>query len=179
MFGDSLEQDLEFITLIHDQIIEESGGLKGYRDKKLIESALGRPLQSAFGRYVYRNIFRRAAALLDSIANNHGFTDGNKRTAMAAAIFYLSLYSVTVSLTNEEYEVFMLQVVNGKPGVKEIADWLRQHSDALMGIRRKFNDPDFVINFSSAETVVVSQTTSAIRPVKDWLQVTNKQRPKM
>jgi death-on-curing protein len=86
MFGDTPEQDLEFIVLIHDQIIDESGGSKGFHDANLIKSALARPMQSAFGDDAYVDIFEKAAALLDSIANNHGFKDGNKRTAMAAAI---------------------------------------------------------------------------------------------
>jgi len=129
MFGDSLEQDLEFIELIHDQIIDESGGTKGFHDIKLIESALARPAQSAFGEDAYVTVFEKAAALLDSLANNHGFRDGNKRTAMAAAIYYLSLFSIIVTITNEEYEVFMLHVVNDNPPVSEISRWLESHTN--------------------------------------------------
>jgi death-on-curing protein len=130
MFGDSLEQDLEFIELIHDQIIDESGGSKGFHDKKLVESALARPVQSAFGKDAYASLFEKAAALLDSLANNHGFRDGNKRTAMAAAIYYLSLFSITITITNKEYETFMLHVVNNNPLVAEISAWLEHHVDA-------------------------------------------------
>jgi death-on-curing protein len=128
VFGDSLEQDLEFITLIHDHIIDESGGSKGFHDIKLIESALARPAQSAFGEDAYTSLFEKAAALLDSIANNHGFRDGNKRTAMAAAIYYLSLFEIFIVITNEEYELFMLRVVNDKPPIVEISSWLERHS---------------------------------------------------
>jgi len=91
-------------------------------------SALGRPLQSAFGKEAYGDLFEKAAALLDSLANNHGFKDGNKRTAMAASLYYLSLFDINVSITNEEYEVFMLYVVNHKPPVKEIKAWLARHA---------------------------------------------------
>jgi death-on-curing protein len=128
VFGDSLEQDLEFITLIHDHIIDESGGSKGFHDIKLVESALARPAQSAFGEDAYTSLFEKAAALLDSIANNHGFRDGNKRTAMAAAIYYLSLFEIVIDITNEEYELFMLRVVNNKPAIVEISSWLERHS---------------------------------------------------
>lgn len=127
MFGDSLEQDLGLIELIHDQIIDESGGAKGFHDVKLIESALARPTQSAFGEDAYISLFDKSAALLDSLANNHGFRDGNKRTAMAAAIYYLSLFGITVTITNEEYEGFMLHVVNDSPPVTEISGWLEAH----------------------------------------------------
>jgi death on curing protein len=129
MFSDDPEQDLELVTFIHDQIIEASGGTKGYHDEKLLRSAMARPLHSAFGDEIYKNVFDRAAALLDSIASNHGFRDGNKRTAMAAATYYLYTKGIVVSYTNEEYESFMLQVVNDKPSVTDIADWLKVHSD--------------------------------------------------
>ena len=127
MFSDDPEQDLEFVTYIHDQIIEASGGAKGYHDEKLVRSALARPLHSAFGENIYEDTFDRAAALLDSIANNHGFRDGNKRTAMAAATFYLYTREITVVYTNHEYETFMLTVVNSKPPIDVIADWLKSH----------------------------------------------------
>ena len=128
MFGDTPEQDLEFVVLIHDQIIDESGGSKGFHDINLVKSALARPLQSAFGKDAYSDLFEKAAALLDSLANNHGFKDGNKRTAMAAAIYYLSLFEIHVNITNEEYEIFMLHVVNDKPAIGEIRTWLMQHA---------------------------------------------------
>jgi death-on-curing protein len=127
MFGDSPEQDIEFITLIHDQIIDESGGSKGFHDINLVRSALARPLQSAFGEDAYASIFEKAAAMLYSLANNHGFKDGNKRTAMAATIFYLALFEIQAKITNEEYEIFMLHVVNDKPPITEIQTWLEAH----------------------------------------------------
>lgn len=127
MFGGTLKEDLNILTFIHDEIIDASGGTKGYHDVGLIESALARPQHSAFGEDAYVGVFEKAAALLHSIANNHGFRDGNKRTAMAAAIYYLSLNGITVTITNKEYESFMLHVVNDKPQVREITDWLIAH----------------------------------------------------
>jgi death on curing protein len=93
MFGvapDS-EQDFRTISYLHNEIIEASGGAKGVHSEHLLKSALARPLQTAFGEEVYKDSFTKATALLDSIANNHGFRDGNKRTAMAAAILFLYL----------------------------------------------------------------------------------------
>jgi death-on-curing protein len=129
MFGDTPEWDLEILTFIHDQIIDESGGSKGFHDVNLVKSALARPMQSAFGKDAYSDLFEKAAALLDSIANNHGFRDGNKRTAMAAAIYYLFLFNINVAITNEEYELFMLHVVKDKPDIHEIKSWIMRHAD--------------------------------------------------
>lgn len=55
------------------------GGTDGIRSPELIQSAIGRPYSG-----YYRAIHRKAAALLESLARNHGFVDGNKRTALLA-----------------------------------------------------------------------------------------------
>ncbi|MGB4758698.1 MAG: type II toxin-antitoxin system death-on-curing family toxin [Candidatus Saccharimonadales bacterium] len=128
MFGSTPQVDLEMLIYIHDQIIESTGGAKGFHDVGLIESALARPHQSAFGNDIHEHMFDKAAAMLDSIAKNHGFKDGNKRTAMAAASFYLYLNGYLLSITNLEYEEFMLHVVNDKPVIAEIHEWLKEHS---------------------------------------------------
>lgn len=127
MFDGDPEWDLAILCFIHDKIIEASGGLKGVHDEGLIKSALGRPRQSAFGNDIHQDSFAKAAALLDSIANNHGFRDGNKRTAMAGAVLYLHNNGVEVRFTNEEYEVFMLHVVNNRPDI----NGLMSHSEKI------------------------------------------------
>lgn len=130
MFGSSsdTEQDFIIICQLHDEIIEASGGAKGVHSEHLLKSALARPLQTAFGDEMYEDSFSKAAALLDSLANNHGFRDGNKRTAMAAANLFLYLKEdISVQFSNKEYEDFMIYVVNQKPSVDEISGWLRDH----------------------------------------------------
>ncbi len=127
IFSGDADDDLEFLVYIHDQIIEASGGSKGFHDEKLVRSALARPLHSAFGEDAYNTVLSRAAVLLDGIANNHGFRDGNKRTAMAAAVFYLNIHDVSVAFTNTEYEEIMLRVVNDKLPIPIITSWLKNH----------------------------------------------------
>lgn len=61
---------------IHRLLIEEFGGLQGIRDQGLLESAIFRP-QNGY----YSNILEEAAALMESLANNHAFVDGNKRVS--------------------------------------------------------------------------------------------------
>lgn len=127
MFLDNPDDDLDIIIIMHDAIIDASGGSKGLHDEKLLRSALARPLHTVMGNNAYTNTHDRAAALLHSIANNHGFRDGNKRTAMASATFYLALNGVETEFTNEEYETFMVHVVNDKVSVDEISKWLKEH----------------------------------------------------
>jgi death-on-curing protein len=127
MFDDDPEWDLAILSYIHDHIIDASGGSKGFHDEGLIKSALARPLHSVMGEDAYTDVFSRAAALLDAIARNHGFRDGNKRTAMAASTLYLEQNDIKIAFTNQEYEDVMLHVVNDKPSIDEIKGWLERH----------------------------------------------------
>jgi death on curing protein len=59
------------------------------RDRHLLESAVGEPQQVFDGQELYPTLDDKAAVLLRSLARNHAFIDGNKRTAwLATAVFY-------------------------------------------------------------------------------------------
>lgn len=134
LFGDSSDNDLVVVQGIHDAIIDASGGSKGFHDEGLLKSALSRPFQTAFGKDMYPIPFDKAAAVLESIARNHGFRDGNKRTAMAVSVLFLILQDILVDFSNQEYEEFMLHVVNDKPNLKEISSWLEEHAGQTSGL---------------------------------------------
>jgi death on curing protein len=72
------------VIFIHDRVITESGGSKGILKPNELDSRVHRP-QSGY----YKNLFEEAAALMDSLANNHCFNDGNKRTAFSATDIFL------------------------------------------------------------------------------------------
>src|SRR5438270_6295038 len=69
---------------MQDRLIEIFGGRHGVRDKNAVEAAVFRP-QSGY----YNSIEEEAAALMESLGNNHGFIDGNKRIAFTAADVFL------------------------------------------------------------------------------------------
>lgn len=122
---------VEDVLFIHDYILKESGGLSGVRDMGLLESAIRKPQTHLFGIERYKSVYAKSAALLEAIALYHPFNDGNKRTAMAAAGFYLFLNGHNITLTNDEYEDFMLEVVRKKLSIKAITVWLENHSEEL------------------------------------------------
>jgi len=74
------------VLAIHDDLIERYGGSQGVRDPGLLEAALYRP-QSGY----YADILDQAAALWESLAQNHPFVDGNKRIAFAATFTFLDI----------------------------------------------------------------------------------------
>ena len=77
---------LQEVLAIHADQIERYGGIHGVRDHGLLESALYRP-QTGY----YADLIEEAAALWESLAQNHPFLDGNKRTAFAATYTFLAI----------------------------------------------------------------------------------------
>jgi death-on-curing protein len=93
----------EEVIKIHSVMIERYGGSHGLRDHTALEAATMRP-QSGY----YPNIQTEALALMESLAINHPFIDGNKRVALAACEVFLILndYEITLS-SNLLYEGIM------------------------------------------------------------------------
>src|SRR5680860_232944 len=76
---------LGFVLEAHEAVINSSGGSHGVENDGYLESALSAPLDSVFGDDAYQGLFDKTAALCFRLAKNHGFIDGNKRTALIAA----------------------------------------------------------------------------------------------
>ena len=79
------------VLAIHADQIRRYGGRGGIRDLALLRSALGTPETTFEGDYLHTDAFEMAAAYLFHIARNHPFVDGNKRTALMAALVFLGL----------------------------------------------------------------------------------------
>jgi death-on-curing protein len=109
------------------QIIE-TGGEHGLRDLALLESAVARPRATFDGSDLYPGLFEKAAALLDSLVNNHPFVDGNKRTGIVAAGLFLRANGYRLITSSEELEAFTLSVATEHPPIAELANWLETHS---------------------------------------------------
>ncbi|MEK7556610.1 MAG: type II toxin-antitoxin system death-on-curing family toxin [Patescibacteria group bacterium] len=118
----------EYIVALHAALIEETGGIHGIRDQNLLASLAVRPQQKFAGKELYPDIFQKAAVYLEGIARNHVFADGNKRTAVATAAYFLHLNGCELKSTNRELEKFVLKVVTEKLSLEPIADWLKEHS---------------------------------------------------
>lgn len=71
---------------IHRQLIDEFGGSHGVRDKGRLEAAIFRPQVGYYG-----DLVEEAAALMESLAKNHAFLDGNKRVAFVLTDVFLRL----------------------------------------------------------------------------------------
>jgi death-on-curing protein len=122
--------DKEVVIAIHDQQIAEHGGAGGIRDMGLIESALARPHHLI--AYDTPDIYDLAASYGYGIARNHGFIDGNKRTAYVVTRLFLCLNGHDLKAPAAERVIIFEQVGKGESTVDNFAAWLRKN-----GCRRR------------------------------------------
>ena len=105
---------IDTVREIHAEAIKRFGGLNGVRDENLLASAVLTPQSSFGGKSPYADIVEVAAAYLFYICNNHPFLDGNKRTAMMAAIVFLRLNGIEPLPDSGKWEKLMLDVAANK-----------------------------------------------------------------
>lgn len=99
-------------------------GTKKIRDIDLLLAAEQRPQSSAFGQDAYPTLKEKAAALLHSVARNHPFADGNKRTATIGALFMLRTNGAQIIWEKEQALQKILGLAEGHLEADEFARWL-------------------------------------------------------
>jgi len=93
------------------------------RDKNAVEAAVFRPQTGYYGC-----LAEEAAALMESLANNHGFVDGNKRIAFAATATFLEINGYTLHVTAREgYDFIYGSLDRGEFRFSRIVEWIRKH----------------------------------------------------
>jgi death on curing protein len=111
------------VLAIHADQIERYGGSQGVRDPGLLESALYRP-QTGY----YTDLIEEAAALWESLAQNHPFIDGNKRTAFAATYTFLAINDAQLTANAEETYGFVAFLYEANEfSFDKLVPWLRRH----------------------------------------------------
>lgn len=112
------------VLAIHEDQITRYGGSLGVRDPGLLEAALFRP-QTGY----YPDLLSEAAALWESLSQNHPFVDGNKRTAFAVTWTFLALNGARWTATAQETETFILGLhAAGTFDFEHLFSWLRAHT---------------------------------------------------
>lgn len=114
--------------LLHNFVIEETGGSHGIRNVEALEAAAERPKTPFARKDLYPDIFSKSASVMHSLIASHPFVDGNKRTAIHAAMTMLELNGYRFKVSQKEIIAFTLKVATEKTSVEEIAAWLKEHS---------------------------------------------------
>jgi len=116
----------DFLTVadvlgMHTALMQRYGGAAGVRDPGALEAALFRP-QTGY----YKDVVAEAAALLESLAINHPFVDGNKRIAFAAADVFLHINGWRLRRSPMQIHAEMIQMFEaGVFDIAHIDPWLR------------------------------------------------------
>lgn len=105
----------------------------GVKEPNLLNSAVNRPKQSAFGMDAYPTIYEKAAALYQSLAQNYPFFNANKRTAFVALDQFLKKNQQTISVDTQDAIDFTVKISDQQNNVSigEIAAWIETHIKAL------------------------------------------------
>ena len=142
-YADEIASLLVRVYEMHEVIIAETGGIAGLREATMLHSAVARPFATFGGEELYPTDFEKAAALFHSLIKSHSFMDGTKRTAFAAALFFLDncgyvipgqlplneVIDFCVSLAEENLRLAHGENVTART-IPEIADWFQQ----LLGV---------------------------------------------
>jgi death on curing protein len=117
------------VVAIHHHQIEEYGGELGLLNQGALESAVFRP-QTGY----YNDLSEEAAALLESLVNNHPFVDGNKRVGFAAAHTFLLVngFDLDVSAT-AAFGFVMKTLTESKFRFALLHEWISEHLVPLAG----------------------------------------------
>jgi death on curing protein len=117
------------VIAIHHHQIEEYGGEHGMLNQGSLEAAVFRP-QTGY----YNDLSEEAAALLESLVNNHPFVDGNKRAGFAAMHTFLLLNGFDLDVSSKSSYEFMVKTMEeGKFRFALIHEWIAAHLIPLSG----------------------------------------------
>lgn len=117
------------VLAVHDRQLAEHGGLDGIRDAGAIDSALARPVNLA--AYGDPGAASLAAAYACGISMNHGFVDGNKRTAWVTARLFLADNGYRIEFNSADAIRIMEDVAAGQVDEDELAAWFRARVSSI------------------------------------------------
>ena len=118
---------IEEVVAIHEIAVREFGGPQGLRDSGALKSALLRP-QLGY----YNGLLEEAAALMESLAMNHPFVDGNKRTAFFATDAFLRMNGQFIDCDGQDAYDFFIQLFETHLfRFDQLHDWLKRHVRSL------------------------------------------------
>jgi death-on-curing protein len=123
---DCVHLSVEIVREIHAEALRKFGGSDGVRDENLLASAVLTPQSSFGGKSPYADLVEIAGAYLFYLCGNHPFIDGNKRTAMMAAIVFLRLNEIEPASDSDEWERLVLDVASSKLDRDETTRRLRK-----------------------------------------------------
>lgn len=115
------------ILMLHQHLVDETGGSAGLRDEGLLDSALNAPFQIFGDTSAYPSLQQKGAGLCYGLVKNHPFIDGNKRIGAHAMLVFLAVNGLELSYTQQELSDIILQVAAGEKEYDDLLVWLLAH----------------------------------------------------
>jgi death-on-curing protein len=116
---------VDVLINVHRRLIETYGGIDGVRDENALHSAVARPQQlEAYGGV--DSIAHLGAALAWALLRNHPFADGNKRTAFAALVMFLTRNGYGLTCSQVEETAMVLRAASSTISEEEWTDWVER-----------------------------------------------------
>jgi len=100
--------------------------MQGVKEFNSLDSAINRPFQTMFGMYLYPDVFEKAVALFESLAKNHPFHNGNKRTAFCAMTYFLYINDYVCYMNNEDGADLAVDFVVGTLVFKNVVQIIKE-----------------------------------------------------
>ena len=125
---------VEELVTLNRRAVTETGGTHAVLKPNVLESAVLRPYQEVFGQTLYPMPWDKAGAVAETIAHDHPFVDGNKRTATLAAMRVLEDNGWSLEMRSEECGEFvqiMVDLAAGESRWGRLSEWLRTHVEPL------------------------------------------------
>jgi len=119
---------LDEVLSLHAEQIRLFGGASGIRDLGLLESAVGSVGATFDGAFLHETVFAMAAAYLHGLCRNHPFLDGNKRTAVAAALTFLEMSGTEVDADEDAFYDLVIGVAEGRVSKAAVTMFLEKHA---------------------------------------------------
>ena len=118
----------EKVLLLHQRVIEETGGAADVRDLDLLDSALASAFQTFDGKELYPTKEEKAARIGYSLISNHAFVDGNKRIGMYVLLTFLETNGIRLRPSVDDVARVGFAVARGEMDYDGLLAWIRENS---------------------------------------------------
>lgn len=117
----------EQVLMLHERLIQTTGGSLGIRDEGMLDSALSNPFQTFGGEELYPSIQAKAAQLCYGLVKNHSMIAGNKRLGKHVMLVFLALNGYELLYSQDELSTTILALASGEMGEEDVLQWIVQH----------------------------------------------------
>lgn len=117
----------EQVLMLHQQLMNATGGTPGMRDESMLDSALSNPFQSFGGEDLYPTLCAKAARLCFGLVKDHPMVDGNKRLGAHVMLVFLALNGCELTYSQQELSDTILALAAGEIGAGGLLKWILDH----------------------------------------------------